>query len=148
MRQTSSDITIGVGLLLFCGFAAWRTTNIKVPPEATIAGTSFLPWLMIACIGLLSVALIVRALLRAGSTVTVQVPDRATLGRIMLFALVMVAYAASFMTIGYIPSTVVVFIVGLLLFRERRISVLILFPLIMTGAIYLGFTRLLGVWLP
>jgi len=148
MRQTSSDIAIGVGLLLFCGFATWRTTLIKVPSEATVAGTAFLPWLMIGAISLLSIVLIVRALIRTGSAETVQVPNRATLGKILLFTLVMIAYGASFMTIGYIPSTIVVFIVGLLLFNERRISVLILFPLVMTGAIYLGFTRLLGVWLP
>jgi len=148
MRQTSSDIAIGVGLLLFCGFAAWRTTKIRVPPEATIAGTSFLPWLMIGGIALLSVILIARARLHVGSSETVQVPNRLTFGKIVLFTLVMVAYGAGFMTVGYIPSTLVVFVIGLLLFKERRIAVLIIFPLVMTGAIYLGFTRFLGVWLP
>lgn len=148
MRQTSSNITIGIGLLLFCVFAAWRTTNIKVPPEATVAGTSFLPWLMIGGIALLSLALIVRALLRTGGVETIQVPNRTTLAKMGLFALLMTGYAAAFMTLGYIPSTVIVFIAGLLLFNERRILVLIIFPLVLTGAIYLGFTRLLGVWLP
>lgn len=122
--------------------------GIKVPPEATIAGTSFLPWLMIGGIALLSLVLIARALLRTGVVETIQVPDRLTLAKIGFFALLMIAYAAGFMTLGYIPSTVIVFVAGLLLFKERRIFILIIFPLVMTGVIYLGFTRVLGVWLP
>jgi putative tricarboxylic transport membrane protein len=148
MRQTSSDIVIGIGLLLFCTFAAWRTLGIKVPPEATIAGTSFLRWLMIGGIALLSLALIVRALLRTEGVEKIPVPNRATLAKMGLFTILMIGYAAAFMTVGYIPSTLVVFVAGLLLLKERRILVLIVFPLVMTGAIYLGFTRLLGVWLP
>ena len=148
MRQTSSDIGIGIGLLLFCAFAAWRTVRISVPPEDTIAGTSFLPWLMIGGIALFSMVLIARALLHTGAVVTIPVPNRVTFAKMGLFTLLMIAYAAAFMTVGYIPSTVIVFIAGLLLFKERRISILIVFPLVMTGAIYLGFTRFLGVWLP
>lgn len=146
--KRNPDIMIGFGLLLFCGFAAWRTLNIKIPPEATIAGTSFVPWLMIGGIVLLSLGLMVRAILRAPSAATVEMPGRATLVRMALFTLLMVAYAFAFMTVGYIPSTLVVFVLGLLLLGESRLPVLILFPPVMTGAIYLGFTRSLDVWLP
>ena len=142
------DVLIGLGLLAFCVFAAWRTLKVKVPPEATIAGTSFVPWLMIGGIVLLSLALIARAALQSASASTVSLPDRATLVRMGLFTLLMVAYAFAFMTVGYIASTLAVFVVGLVLFRETRIVVLVLFPLVMTGAIYLGFTKSLGVWLP
>ncbi len=150
MRQTSSDIGIGVGLLLFCGFAAWRTLKISVPPEDTIAGTSFLPWIMIGGIVLMSLILISRALLRLrmDEIVNIPIPERATFMKMVLFTVLMVTYAALFMKFGYIATTLVVFIVGLILFQERRIPVLIIFPVVMTGAIYLGFTRVLNVWLP
>lgn len=150
MRQTSSDIGIGLGLLLFCGFATWRTLGIRVPPEDTIAGTSFLPWIMIGGIALMSLILIGRALLRLrrDENSDIPIPEKATFMKMGLFTILMVAYAALFMTFGYIPTTLVVFIVGLILFQERRIPVLILFPVLMTGLIYLGFTRILNVWLP
>ena len=148
MKQKTSDIVIGIGLLLFCVFASWRTLKVKVPPEATIAGTSFVPWLMIGGIVVLSVGLIIRALLSSLADKTIDVPGSATFLKMGLFTLVMVIYAAGFMTFGYIPSTLVVFVIGLLLFNERRIPVLIIFPLIMTGLIYLGFTKVLNVWLP
>lgn len=150
MRQTSSDIGIGLGLLLFCGFSAWRTLGIRVPPEDTIAGTSFLPWVMIGGIALLSVTLIGRALisLKREEVVSIVIPERKTFMKMALFTVLMVAYAALFMKFGYIATTLVVFVVGLILFQERRIPVLIIFPVVMTGAIYLGFTRVLNVWLP
>jgi putative tricarboxylic transport membrane protein len=103
---------------------------------------------MIGGIALLSLGLIVRDLLRGEGGEAIAVPDRAILAKMGLFTLLMIAYAALFMTLGYIPSTAIVFVIGLLLFNERRIFVLIIFPLVMTGAIYLGFTRVLGVWLP
>jgi len=148
MKQRTSDISIGIGLLLFCAFASWRTLKVKVPPEATIAGTSFVPWLMIGGIVLLSLGLIGRALASSMADNVIDVPSLATFAKMGLFTLVMVVYAAGFMTFGYIPSTLVVFIIGLLLFNERRILVLIVFPLVMTGLIYLGFTKVLNVWLP
>ena len=146
--KRNPDIVIGIGLLLFCAFAAWRTSKVKVPVEGTIAGTSFVPWIMIGGIVLLSVALILRAGLRSASVQSISLPNRATLARMGLFTLLMIAYAFAFMNIGYIASTLIVFVLGLLLFRESRIPVLVLFPLVMTGAIYLGFTKSLGVWLP
>ncbi len=148
MEQKKSDIVIGSGLLLFCIFGAWYTAKIRVPPEATVAGTSFVPWLMIGGISLFSVIMILRAILRKKVIAMIDVPNRATLARMGLFTITMTAYAAAFMTLGYIPSTLLVFVAGLLLFNERRISILIIFPLVMTGAIYLAFTRLLDVWLP
>lgn len=146
--KRNPDILIGIGLLLFCAFTAWRTLKVTVPPEDTIAGTTFVPWLMIGGIVVLSLVLIGRAILRTAAIEAVQMPDRSTLVRMGLFTLLMVAYAFMFMKVGYIASTLVVFVVGLILFRETRLLVLILFPLVMTGAIYLGFTKSLGVWLP
>ena len=146
--RRNPDVVIGVGLLLFSAFASWRTLKVTVPPEDTIAGTTFVPWLMIGGIVILSLALIARAVLRTASADAVQMPDRATLVRMGLFTLLMIAYAFIFMTAGYILSTLIVFVVGLILFRESRLLVLILFPIVMTGAIYLGFTKSLGVWLP
>ncbi len=146
--KSKADIWISLSLLAFCGFATWRTMKIRVPPEDTVAGTSFVPWLMIGGMVLLALLLLARAVLRAASEDAVQMPDRATFVRMGLFTLLMVAYAFAFMTVGYIPSTLAVFVLGLLLFKEYRIPILILFPLVMTGVIYLGFTKSLGVWLP
>ncbi|SDL17468.1 tripartite tricarboxylate transporter TctB family protein [Aliiruegeria lutimaris] len=145
--ERPSDTVIGMGLLAFCAFAAWRTLRIKVQAGSTIAGPSFLPWLMIVAISVFSIIMIVRALRREHGE-TIALPDRAALVKIGIFIVLLVAYAAAFMPVGYLISTFAVFIAGLWLFGERRILMLTLFPVAMVGTVYLGFTEVLKVWLP
>ncbi|MWP38008.1 tripartite tricarboxylate transporter TctB family protein [Rhodobacter sphaeroides] len=146
MGASRSDIWAGIGLLAFCGFVAWRTLLVRTVASGTIAGPVFVPWLMIGGLSLLAIALILRSILRGSSAV--ELPTRRTLVRMGLLALLLVAYAAAFEPLGYLVSTLVTFVLGLLLFNERRPLVLILVPLALTGGVYLGFTRLLQVWLP
>ncbi|WP_088736290.1 MULTISPECIES: tripartite tricarboxylate transporter TctB family protein [unclassified Thioclava] len=150
MNEGKSDIWIGFGLLALCAFAAWRSLLVRTVETGTIAGATFMPWLMIGGLAILALVMIARALRRGGLTGGAQIdmPDRGTLVRMGLLTVLLIAYAAAFMTLGYLASTVIVFVLGLLLFRERRPLVLILVPIVLTGAIYLGFTRLLQVWLP
>ena len=147
MDDRRSDAIIGMGLLGFCAFAAWRTLKIKAQVGTSIAGPSFLPWLMITAVAILSAVMVLRALHREHGT-EVELPDRAALVKIGVFVALLVAYAAAFMPLGYLASTLAVFIAGLWLFGERRILMLTLFPVVMIGAIYLGFTEVLKVWLP
>lgn len=147
ISQNCSDIWIGGGLLAFCAFAAWRTLKIRAQASSTIAGPAFLPWIMIFAIAILSVWLILRAM-RSKTDQGIEMPDRATLINMGLFALLLVGYAAAFMPLGYIPTTLVTIFLGLWLFGERNWLVLTLFPVAMTAAVYLGFTHLLNVWLP
>lgn len=142
-----SDAIIGMGLLAFCAFAAWRTLKIKIGAGASIAGPAFLPWLMIAGVTVLSVLMILRALRREHGN-TINLPDRAALGKIAVFVALLVGYAAAFMPLGYLASTLTVFVIGLWLFGERRILLLTVFPVVMVGTVYLGFTQALKVWLP
>ena len=147
MDDRRSDTFIGMGLLGLCAFAGWQTLKIKVRAGATVAGPSFLPWLMIGAIGILSIAMIIRALHREHGT-EIELPDRGALLKIGIFAVLLVAYASAFMPLGYLASTLAAFVIGLWLFGERRILMLTLFPVIMIGAVYLGFTKVLKVWLP
>ena len=149
IAESKADIWIGAGLLAFCGFASWRTLYVKQGFSATAAGPSFVPWLMIGGIAALSLVLIARALMReADPDARVLMPGRRTLAAMGAFAVLMVGYAAAFMPLGYLPSTIVTFILGLLLLGERNWLIVILFPVAMTGAVYFGFTELLSVWLP
>ena len=146
-----SDILIGAILLAFCVFAAWRTSLVPNVPTGTVAGPAFVPWAMIGGVGALSLVMIGRALLRysAGNPDSpIEMPRRATLVRMALFALLMIVYATVFMEVGYLWSTWIAFTIGLLLFGERRILVLALVPTAITFAIYYAFTQWLGVWLP
>lgn len=148
IRESRSSIYIGSGLLSFCGFAAWRTAMVKAQATNTVAGPTFLPWLMIGLIAALSVAMIIRSLNSSKEERLIHMPGRKLLVRMGMFTILLVGYAAAFMPLGYLPSTLITFCIGLYLVGEKRPVVLVAFPLITTGAIYLGFTHLLKVWLP
>ncbi|OCX65750.1 C4-dicarboxylate ABC transporter permease [Thioclava sp. SK-1] len=147
MLERKGDIWIGCGLLAFCAFAAWRSTMVKSVSAGTSAGPTFVPWLMIAGIAILALALVIRAL-RSQDLSRVDLPEKAVFIKMAALAVLMVAYAAAFMAIGYLPATLTVFVIGLWLFDERRWLVLTLVPVGITGVVYLGFTEFLNVWLP
>ncbi|ANT63660.1 MULTISPECIES: tripartite tricarboxylate transporter TctB family protein [Roseobacteraceae] len=149
LREQKADLWIGSGLLLFCGFAGWRATYIKQGFNSSAAGPSFVPWLVIGLVSVLSVLLIVRALRAEHDPETdITMPGKRTLAAMAGFTLLMICYAVAFMPVGYLPSTLVAFIVGLILLGERNWLLVVLFPVGMTLAIYFGFTELLSVWLP
>ncbi|KXF75606.1 hypothetical protein ATN84_16565 [Paramesorhizobium deserti] len=157
MRKIRSDIVIGCGLLAFSAFAAWRTLYIRGQSAGTIAGPSFLPWLMIGAIIVLSLLLVLRAR-RATVPVPAETGDqpagndmgtkRRNFLRIGLFAVMLTAYSAAFMPLGYLPATLLVFVAGMLLMGERSPTKFFVLPVLITGAVWFGFTRLLQVWLP
>lgn len=149
VREAKADLWIGCGLLALCGFAGWRATYIKQGFNSSAAGPSFLPWLIIALIALLSLLMIVKALnADHDSDTDIVMPARRVLLAMVGFTVLMIAYAMAFMPVGYLPSTLVVFVLGLILLGERNWLVVVLFPVGMTLGIYFGFTELLSVWLP
>ena len=150
IRESRADLYISSGLLVFCIFTAVATARLKTPPGGSIAGPAFVPWLMVVLLGLGATCLLARALWqeKAGDGGSVTLPDRRVLRQMVLFVLLMIAYAVTLMPIGYIWTTAATLFLGLLILGERKPLLLILFPAVMTAAVYFGFTKLLAVWLP
>ena len=131
MRKMGSDEIIGFGLLALSAFAAWRSLNIAGRSVGTVAGPSFVPWLMVGAIIVLAITLIVRARRKASilplgdgrGAASIEVePDRMNgrnLARIAIFAAMLVAYSAAFMPFGYLPATYTVFVAGMLVLGRR-----------------------------
>ncbi|EHM53300.1 tripartite tricarboxylate transporter TctB family protein [Cardiobacterium valvarum] len=150
IRESRADLYISIGMLVFCVFAAIATAQLKTPPGGSIAGPAFMPWIMVVLLGLGSAGLLVRALWqeKTGDSGSIALPGRRVLRQMVLFVLLMIAYAVTLMPVGYIWTTAATLLLGLLILGERKPLVLILFPAVMTAAVYLGFTKLLAVWLP
>ncbi|WP_119309604.1 tripartite tricarboxylate transporter TctB family protein [Cohaesibacter haloalkalitolerans] len=150
VSERKSDMWIGGGLLIFCAISAWLTLSIKQGMINSVAGPSMVPWIMIGGTAILALMMIFRAKAaeQGKEEKTISMPDVRTLVIMLAFVLLLIAYALAFYPIGYIPATLVTFFVGLWLLGERRWLVFVLFPAIMTCAVYFGFTELLSVWLP
>lgn len=154
MKTSRTDLWIGAGLLAFCALAGWITLSIPSVSTGTSAGPRFIPWLMIGLIAALSLAMIWRRPSPGPShdgvhndADTPGSPYRA-LPRIAMFTVLLVIYAAAFLTVGYLVSSIVVFMLGMVLMGERRIIPIAIVPIAIVALIYYGFTHFLGVWLP
>lgn len=146
-----TDCWLAILLLVFCAFAAWRTTFVPSTGAGSQAGPAFFPWLAIGGIALLSLGLLVRGLRSSPKS---NAPKTTSSGIqyativLVLFILLMIGYAMVFERIGYLPSTLATFVIGMLLLRERRISQFLLMPVLIIACVYFGFTHLLSVYLP
>lgn len=152
MALKKTDCGLAILLLAFCAFAAWRTTLVPSSGAGSQAGPDFLPWIAIIGIALLSVGLLIR-----GVRTPVQVSEKSSAEGskisyatvvLVLFIILMIAYAISFERIGYLPSTLATFVIGMLLLRERRPLQFLLVPAVIVACVYFGFTHLLDVYLP
>lgn len=145
-----TDCGLAILLLAFCAFASWRTTLVPSTGAGSQAGPSFLPWIVIVGISLLSLGLLVRGLRRPAPVSTPASRHKITYPTIVLvlFIALMIAYAVAFERIGYLPSTLATFVIGMLLLRERRVVQLLVVPALIVAGVYFGFTYLLDVYLP
>lgn len=150
VREVRADQWIALLLLGFCAVVSTVTVKIKALPNSGWTGATFIPWLMIALIAICAVLLLIRALTRQkqGDSGEIELPDKKVLLQMAALVILMVVYAMTLMTLGYIWTTLATFVLGLLILGERNPWLLILFPVAMTAAVYYGFTELLSVWLP
>nr|WP_321460902.1 tripartite tricarboxylate transporter TctB family protein [uncultured Cohaesibacter sp.] len=165
MSSKRSDIFIATGLLIFCLILALFTLRIPSVSAGTSAGPSFVPWLMLGCIAVFSLLMIASNLIAAKrqsppvaieeapeETDTEKEADarlaKGTALRIVVFILLLLAYATLFMSLGYLITTLSIFIAGMFLLGERKLLSLVILPGIIVAAIYYGFTEYLNVWLP
>ena len=151
MKKANHDTYVGIVFLLFCGFAWWQVTKLPlgVGYEKTI-GPEFFPGVMTATIAILSVALIFRSLWRS-THASEEKPTLAAgniLLRIALFIVLLLVYILIYEPLGFLLSSGLVLPAGMLMLGERRPSQILLFPALIIGLGYLGFTKVMMVPLP
>ena len=151
MKKANHDTYVGIIFLLFCGFAWWRISKLPlgVGYEKSI-GPEFFPGVMTATIAILSAALIVRSLWR-GATDSGESPTLAAGGillRIGLFIVLLAVYIQIYEPLGFLLSSGLVLPAGMVMLGERRLTQILLFPAIIVGLGYVGFTKIMMVPLP
>lgn len=151
MRAANHDTYIGSVFLIFCGIAWWLISELPTGAgyEKTI-GPEFFPGVMTAVIAMLSAVLVVRSLWR-GETAAGAEPAVATgriLLRIVLFLLLLLGYVFLYEPLGFLVSSMLVLPSGMLMLGEKRWGLILVFPAVIIGLVYVAFTKLIMVPLP
>ena len=144
--KINSDFWISIGLLVLSAVAAALTTEVPSQGTGQGAGPNFVPWLMVAGVALASLVLLWRSQRQApAAQARTSVKMLAQLGG---FLLLMLAYAAAYEPVGYIISSLVFFVVALLVLGERRLLPLLAVPPGVVVGVYLVFTQVMKVYMP
>jgi putative tricarboxylic transport membrane protein len=142
----NSDFWLSFVVLGFCAVASALTIDVPTGGTGGTVGPNFLPWLMIGGLSLFALILLWRS---QRHTPAAQAPFGARLlAQLGGFLLLMLAYAWAYEPIGYLVSSVVFFVVALLLLGERRLLQLVLVPPAIVGAVYVVFTYVMQVYMP
>lgn len=142
----NNDFWLSLCLLGMCGIAAALTLDVPGQGTGGTVGPDFLPWLMIGGITLFSLLLLWRSQ-REGAAAVAN-PGARVLAQLGGFLLMMLVYAAAYEPVGYIVSSLVFFVVALLVLGERRLLHLLLVPPGVVMAVYFVFTKVMQVYMP
>ena len=147
MKKINHDTYVGVVFLFFCGFAWWQISLLPLGVgHERIIGAEFFPGVMTAVIAILSVALIVRSLWRrAAHSGGPTLATGHTLLRIALFVVLLLVYILIYEPLGFILSSCLVLPAGMLMRGERRPVQVLLFPAVVVGLGWVGFTKIMMV---
>lgn len=142
----NSDFWLSLVFMGFSAVAAALTLDVPVAGTGGTLGPSFLPWLMIGGLSLFSLALLWRS--QRHAELAAAPPGLRMLVKLGGFAFLMLAYAVIYEPVGYLVSSLVFFVVALLVLGERRWLQLLLVPPGVVLAIYVVFAKVMQVYLP
>lgn len=151
MKKANPDTYVATIFLLFCGFAWYHISKLPlgVGYEHTI-GPEFFPGVMTVTIAILSAALLVRSLWR-GSLQSAEATSYAAghvLARVLCFLGLLIVYILIYEPLGFLLASGLSLPAGMLLLGERRPLHVVLYPLLIVGLAYVGFTKVMMVPLP
>lgn len=142
----NSDFWLSLVLLGFSALVAGWTFDVPSAGTGGTLGPSFLPWLMIVGIAVFALLLLWRSQRQA--ELAAASPGLHVVVKLGGFLLLMLVYAMVYEPVGYLISSLVFFVVALLVLRERRWLQLLLVPPAVVGGVYLVFTQVMKVYLP
>ncbi len=142
----NSDFWLSLVLLGFSAIAAALTLDVPAAGTGGTLGPSFVPWLMIAGIALGALILLWRS--QRHAELALAPPGARLLVKLGGFLLLMLVYATVYEPVGYLISSLVFFVVALLVLGERRWLQLVLVPPGVVLLVYVVFTQVMRVYLP
>jgi putative tricarboxylic transport membrane protein len=136
------DRIIAALVVALGAFLLVQAFRFPAPGQPEDPGTAALPQLIGAALVLLGVMLLFNTEKNS------FLPEAGSRLRTFLIVVASVAYTFALTPFGFMLSTVVFMVVGLLIMGIRSIVRLVLVPLILAVAVYYLFTDALGVYLP
>ncbi len=146
--KINHDTGMAVGILAFCAFAYWQISQLPTGYGDGAIGPSFFPFVMATVITLLALALLGRGIVFSRNVVPVPRLAKSIFAHLLLFLLMLTAYALFYEKLGFFVGSAAVMLLGMLLLGERRPLFVVALPCLVIAVAWLGFAKLMKVALP
>lgn len=146
-ESKTAGIVAGLMLAVIGLLIAWSTSQMRVPPMHAKVGPQIFPYVAAAALVLLGLCFVVQAVRNSPDRLVADTgsTEWASLAFIVAGFLFQIAFIT---TLGFILSSSVLFVAVAMGFGSRHYLRDIVVALLLSGAAYFTFTRLLNLQLP
>ena len=141
------DTRLALVLLVFCGFAAYQTTQLPEVGTGTNLGPDFFPGVLVGAIAFCSAVLLIRSVIFPNIGTFTKMSGGLWL-KLLLFLLLMIVYATFYITLSWLVSAAAFSVISMLALGERRLLHVVVIPAGIILGVYLCFTQIMKVYLP
>ncbi len=142
------DIIISIILIAFCFFFAYLTSNLPDRNLPNTLGSSFMPWTLVICLGVLSTLLLVKSIFKKSQEEYVVKFYLEEAGGILLLAVLIIVYILSLAYFGFLLCTPVLIALLMISNGARGWREILLVSTLTTFGVYFFFRKIFQVMLP
>ncbi len=142
------DIVISIILMAFCIFFAYLTANLPDRNLPNTLGVSFMPWVLVTCLGVLATLLLFKSIFTASPEEHVVKFYPEEVAGILLLAALIIAYIYLLSYAGFLLCTPVLIAILMIFNGARGWREILLASTLTTFGVYLFFQKIFQVILP
>jgi len=144
----TANITVAIILILFGGFYSYLTAVLPDRNLPNTLGSSFMPWVLVTCLFVLSILLMVQSIYNGSDeTCDYSVSKKEGISIIFLVVIVIV-YIKAMAFFGFLLVTPIFLAVLMLTIGARKWKEVVLTSTLVTFSIYLFFQKVFQIILP
>ena len=141
------NLIASLSLLLFCAGYAYLTANLATRAIENTTQPSFFPWVITACLTILSLSLLIQAVIPKFSQMVPKssgIPTK----RAILALVLSIIYLALLPLLGFIGANILLFSGLMYLYGERKLIKNIIFSILVSVVIFYLFREAFQIRLP
>lgn len=144
----TANITVAIILILFGGFYSYLTAVLPDRNLPNTLGGSFMPWVLVTCLFVLSILLMVQSIYKGSvETCDYRISKKEGIGIIFL-VIVVIVYIKAMAFFGFLLVTPIFLAVLMLTIGARKWQEIVLTSTLVTFGIYLFFQKVFQIILP
>lgn len=142
------NIYIAIALILFGCFYSYLTLHLPDRNLPNTLGSSFMPWVLVICLYLLSILLLLQSIFKGSAeTCDYAISKKEGLG-ILFLVFIILTYIKVMSLIGFLLVTPIFIAVLMIIIGARKWKEIVLTSILVTFAIFLFFQKVFQIILP